>query len=283
MKEIIDVAVGADEQVVLMADEIVYGQRKEWCDTGMRQLSLGLLKYRQFYSYDNHEKLPLIIWLCGGAFSEMKRNIWAPEMVYYAKHGYAVALVEYTVNQRMRFPEPIVDVKEAVRFLRANAEELNLNADRIAIMGESAGGMLATLVALTNGETEYEKGSNLEYSSAVQAVVPFYGIAGKVKHTGEHDNDTDPDTRSTASASVFETMPDMMEMVKPGNPPFFVLFGTNDKLVSYQNGEIFYDIMQKAGNICDLCLVNGAGHADQQFYQPVVKDRVIRFLDQYIK
>ena len=110
MKEIIDVAVGADEQVVLMADEIVYGQRKEWCDAGMRQLSLGLLKYRQFYSYDNHKKLPLIIWLCGGAFSEMKRNIWAPEMVNYAKHGYAVALVEYTVNQRMRFPEPIVDV-----------------------------------------------------------------------------------------------------------------------------------------------------------------------------
>lgn len=281
MKERIQVEI--QEQGVLLADKIVYGQRKEWCDFGCRQLSLGLMKYRQFYSYDNHEKLPVIIWLCGGAFSEMKRNIWAPEMVYFAKRGYAVALVEYTVNQRMRFPEPMVDVKEAVRYLRAHAEELNLNTDKIAIMGESAGGMLGALVALTNGRSEYEKGSNLEYSSAVQAVVPFYGVSGGILNTGDHDDDEDPDTKTTGSNAVFESMPNMMDLIRPGTPPFFILFGTNDKLVSYKNGEIFYEQMEKAGNPCDLCLIEGAGHADQHFFQPVVKDRVIRFLDRYIK
>lgn len=281
MKELIEVNI--ESQVVLLADKIVYAQRREWCDTGMRQLSLGLMKYRQFYSYDNHDKLPVIIWLCGGAFSEMKRNIWAPEMVYYAKRGYAVALVEYTVNQRMRFPEPIIDVKEAIRFVRANADELNLDAVNIAIMGESAGGILATLVALTNGEKAYDKGTNLEYASDVQAVVPFYGIAGEVESKEDHSQDTDPDTRSTGSQNVFESMPDMMKMIKPGTPPFFVLFGTNDKLLSDTNGEKFYDGMGKAGNECDLCLVRGAGHADQHFFQPVVKDRVIRFLDKHLK
>lgn len=273
MKKMVDVSIQPDEQIVLLADKIVYAQRKEWCDTGMRQLSMGLLKYRQFYSYDNHEKLPVIIWLCGGAFSEMKRNIWAPEMVYFAKHGYAVALVEYTVNQRMRFPEPIEDVKEAIRFLRANADTLNLNTEKIAIMGESAGGMLATMAAQTNGDPQYEKGGNLQFSSEVQAVVSFYGIDGEKKDLPKEDSDSNPDTHNTASASVFETMPNMMKMIKKGDPPTLVLFGTNDKLVPYQNGEAFHERMQQAGNVCDLILVRNAGHADQQFYQPVIMSK----------
>ena len=88
------IKVPAGDRVLLLASDIVYAQRREWCGATYRQLSLSLIRNRHYYSYDPQDKPSLIIWICGGAFSEQNRNVWVPEMTYYAKRGYSVALID---------------------------------------------------------------------------------------------------------------------------------------------------------------------------------------------
>ena len=86
------------DQVVLQADRICYWQRQDWCEGRYRQLNFSLMKPRCHYAYDKDETYPLILWITGGSFIEEDINIWMPELVYYVKHGYAVAGVDYSIN-----------------------------------------------------------------------------------------------------------------------------------------------------------------------------------------
>lgn len=92
-------------------------------------------------------------------------------------HGIAFVSVDYRLNSEAAFPAQIYDVKAAVRFVRAHADEYGLDAERIAIAGTSAGAHLAAELAVTSGNKalEGDEGGNLEYSSRVKACVDYYG------------------------------------------------------------------------------------------------------------
>lgn len=92
-------------------------------------------------------------------------------------HGIAFVSVDYRLNSEAAFPAQIYDVKAAVRFVRAHADEYGLDAERIAVAGSSAGAHLAAELALTSGNEKLEgyEGGNLEYSSSVMACVDYYG------------------------------------------------------------------------------------------------------------
>ena len=92
-------------------------------------------------------------------------------------HGIAFVSVDYRLNSEAAFPAQIYDVKAAVRFLRAHADEYGLDEDRIAVAGSSAGAHLAAELALTSGNKELEgdEGGNLSFSSSVKACVDYYG------------------------------------------------------------------------------------------------------------
>lgn len=85
-----------------------------------------------------------------------------------ANAGFVVASAEYrTVPDT--FPAPVVDGKAAVRYLREHAAEYGIDPKRIGVLGDSAGGYLAQMVALTGGEKRFEQGDYLTQSSAVQS------------------------------------------------------------------------------------------------------------------
>ena len=91
-------------------------------------------------------------------------------------NGFAVAGANFRLVPSVTYPAPIHDVKAAVRWLRANAGDLGLDPDRIAIGGASAGGHLASLTALTAGDAtlEGDVGDHVGVSSAVGAVVAYF-------------------------------------------------------------------------------------------------------------
>ena len=133
------------------------------------------------------KKLPLIIWVHGGGWSipELTKKYRPTNAVIEAcRMGFAFASVEYRLVTESPFPAPIEDCKCAVRFLRANADELGLNPAHIGIWGESAGGQLAALVGASYMNPKLEgTGGWQNVSSRVQAVCDWY-CGGDMTHMG---------------------------------------------------------------------------------------------------
>ena len=87
------------EPVILLGTGLVYKQMPFWCKGSFRPLTISLLRERCHFTYDPPaKKQPVIVFLCGGSWSTMDPTVWMPELIYYAKRGYAVAGVQYSVS-----------------------------------------------------------------------------------------------------------------------------------------------------------------------------------------
>jgi acetyl esterase/lipase len=266
MKKTITVPI--KEPGVVLAGEIVYGHRWAWGNIAYRPLKLSLMRPRAVPGVP--QKLPLIVWLCGGGFTEVDRTVWLPELVWFAKQGYAVASVDYSTTYRTVFPEQAEDVKLAIRFLKAHSADYGLDPDRIVLMGESAGGYLTTLCGLTGTRGEFDRGGFESYTSQVQAAIPWY-----------------PPVRLSEMAveSSLVILPhdiagftDLTTYVTPEAPPFLILHGSGDSLVPCAQGELLYDALHNAGADAELVLLEGAEHADTAFLQREVKEIILDFI-----
>lgn len=122
---------------------------------------------------------PVIVVVHGGgfAFGDQTMEIIQPVIETGTANGYVVASVDYRKSSEAAFPGALSDVKAAVRYLRANAEEYGIDAEKIVIWGESAGAYLSLMTALTPevAELNGDVTDNLEQSSAVNVLVDFYG------------------------------------------------------------------------------------------------------------
>src|SRR4249919_899820 len=125
---------------------------------------------------------PLVVWIHGGAWMLGDRR-YLPETVRpnqlfeeLVAAGLAVATIDYRHALEAQFPAQLHDAKAAIRYLRAYANELGIETERIGVWGESAGGHLAALVGLTGQQLDLEGAIGvLRQSSAVDVVVDWYG------------------------------------------------------------------------------------------------------------
>lgn len=123
-----------------------------------------------------HAAQPLIIWLHGGGWMSGDKSRGVERIFPLVRAGFVGASVQYRLSQEAIFPAQIHDAKCAVRFLRHHARQYNIDPQRIGVWGASAGGHLASLLAVT-GETRALDGARgwPETSSAVQAACSWYG------------------------------------------------------------------------------------------------------------
>lgn len=273
------------EQSLCLLSGITFSQVPYWFPfNATRDLKLDFL--RPFGP--EKEKRPLIVWICGGAWITMDRSAHIPYLLYFAQHGYAVASLEYRMSNSAQFPAQLQDIKSGIRYLRAHAEKFGIDPERVAVMGESAGGYLATMTGVTGGTKEFDVGENLDQSSAVSAVVNFYG-----------PTDFTIIPEGTKEDALGRPRPDQMllgytpgrapeEARKAGapahitadTPPFFIMHGTEDALVSQSQNDSLYEALQKAGVRADYYVLEGAGHAAPQFYQQEMQERILQFLNE---
>ena len=197
-------------------------------------------------------------------------------------------------------PSQIIDVKTAIRFLRAHADEYEIDPDRIGIIGRSAGGHLSALAAMNSDEFESEEWSS--YSSKVQACCDMFGPVDFVKliESDEHEMRTNPDSRwktleeTHAGAVMGGDMATIKERSKQFCPPYIltkemspmlILHGDCDKLVPCSISEEFYDKIVEAGmeDRADFYILQGAGHGTKEFFQPETKEIILNFFDKNLK
>jgi acetyl esterase/lipase len=140
------------------------------------------LKMDIYQSPNQTEKGPCIVYYFGGGWmwGEYKqvtqKAVYCRDLVRLTKLGYTIVSPAYRLGSEAAFPACIHDCKAVIRFLKANADEYNIDPERIGVLGNSAGGHLAAMVAMSanNPEMEGDVGGNLEYSSDVKAAAIFY-------------------------------------------------------------------------------------------------------------
>ena len=249
---------------------------------------------RPFFNPDrNKEELhPLVIYVIGGGYTVCPPLSQLSTLYKIAEHGYVVASITYPTVNFAPFPAQIEDVKSAIRFFRKNAVKFGIDADRIAIMGESAGGTLASLAGLTGDSGLFVNGDNTDVSDKVSAVIDCYGptdMAGLGKKVPARFKAA----RMLLFGLDFCDVPEgeISEIEKSANPlfynadnapPFLIMHGTEDKLVSCSDSEKLYKKLTDSKVKTELVLVDGAGHADVRFCQKEVTDKILNFLDTYL-
>lgn len=270
------------QEVWKLLTDVTYAQVPYWFDQSWRPLKLDLLLPKH---QENHKPLPLFVWLCGGGFTVMDKDIWVPELIDIARSGFVVASVQYRTSNEAPFPAAIEDVKAAIRFLRAHAEQFCIDPEKVAIGGESAGGHLACMAGVTGQDPMYDKGDYLPYSSAVQAVVDVYGLVDVTTCL----RGPEPDFTTMMLGAQPQDVPEKTReaspllRVHPGCPPFFILHGDKDDMVDPDQSERLAKALEENGVPFEYLVLQGAGHGDDAFYQPACKERVIQFLHRVLQ
>lgn len=240
---------------------------------------------------------PAIVYYPGGGFTTAVHDKYIQMRMALAKAGFVVAAVEYrTVPDK--YPALINDAKSAVRYLRAHAKQFNIDPNRIGVIGDSAGGYVSQMMGTTNGEDEFNVGEYTDYSSDVQAAVTIYGISN-LMNIGEgypeaiqkvHESPAvtealllhGPAFAEFAGKSILSDPEKAMNAsplghVKANMPPFLIMHGSADKLVSPVQSEQLYKALIEKGNKVDYVVVEGAGHGDIYWYQPTVINKVVEW------
>ncbi len=255
-----------------------------------------LLRPIDWWGQTKLPKLPTILWIVGGAWQQTFPSWRMAEFSYLAYAGYQVAAIDYrTINEAV-FPAQVEDVKTAVRFLRANADRYGVDADRIGVMGDSAGGYLAAMLGATGESKAFETDEWAGHSSAVKAVVDWYGPIDLMRMRMdelEQNPDSDADDallfRLFADCPITEDNRERLEKMSPERylseqtPPHLILHGTADEMVDVRESERYYDALSRAGIPVELYLLEGAGHCDQAFSQPDVQKLTLDFLNRHLK
>ncbi len=210
-------------------------------------------------------------------------SVWMPEMVRFARAGYVVASIEYRTSNEAQFPSQLVDVKAAVRYLKAHSEQYCIDPDRIFVMGESAGGTMACLIGTTADQKEYDQGDYLEFDSSVKGVVDFYGLVD-LEASACNTYDTVPEWTMQAflGAGFKREQAEKASAIKYINektPPFMILHGTEDPVVPIEQSRSLYEMLQKKGVRVDYYEIEGAVHGDDAFYEDGMVDKVLNFLE----
>jgi acetyl esterase/lipase len=275
--------------------------RRKWLDIVYANTSQA--QKLDLYMPDEGEGLfPVIVHIHGGGFAiGDKRDIHLLPLLRGLERGYAVASVNYRLSGEATFPAGLQDVKAAIRWLRANSEQYQLDGERIIAWGGSSGGNLAAMVCLTADVAELEDLSlgNAAYPSRVQVAVDWFGPTDFLKMDeqlvesglglADHSEADSPESRYLG-AKITE-IPETVQRANPMTyihadmPPILIQHGRLDPMVPVQQSEIFArKLEQIAGpDRFEFDVLEDAGHGDPQFETEENLNRVFRFIELHVR
>jgi acetyl esterase/lipase len=232
---------------------------------------------------------PLIVWVHGGAWRAGSKE--SPPYLDLVDQGYAFASVDYRLSTQAPFPAQIHDIKAAIRFLRAKASDYGYDASRIGIMGSSAGGHLAALVGVTNGNKELEGtvGNCLKESSDVQCIISLFG-ASNLQSILSQSTEYGLKVRVPALQLLLgdhpDKVPDLAKLASPvdnNHPPLLLIHGAADPQMPPQQSEELAKAYEALKLPVRLNLIVGAKHGGREFNDAQRRKIMSEFLDSYLR
>lgn len=176
-----------DLSSLAISNDLVYAQY------GKRAMHLDLVRPKGTL------KVPVVVIIHAGGWRSGEKNMDRHIAYELSRNGFATVCVEYRLSMEARYPAGVQDIKTAIRWVRANATKYNMQSNKIAVFGTSAGGQLAALIGSENGTVKYyETGGYKQYSDIVQATVDMDGVLAFI-HPESSEGQDQPGKLSAAT------------------------------------------------------------------------------------
>jgi len=270
-----------DSQGPQPPEGVTYDRDIEYGKGGGEPLHLDLARPAQ-----RDKPAPCIVVIHGGGWAAGNKSHHTDLIFQLASRGYVAATVQYRFAPDHPFPAQVEDVKCAVRYLRAHADEYGIDAKRIGAMGFSAGAHLSMMLGSMGADDGLEgEGGWPDQSSKVQAVVSFAGP------TDLAADDLPPPAlgpvKGLLGGSASEK-PDLAEKASPltyaseGDAPMLLLHGTKDNIVPYSQAVKMAEALTEAGVPGRIELILGAGHGWGGADAKRSMEQTFEFFDRYL-
>ena len=266
---------------------------------GGKDITLRILKpWKNDLNKD--KRYPLIVFIQGSGWTFPNIGYHLPHIAQFAMAGYVVATVTHrSCNDGHPAPAFLQDVKSAIRYLRAHADEHQIDPTRVAAWGTSSGGNTALLLGMTGDDPRYTSSVHPEQSDAVKVVVDVFGPTDMMSLFVTRHGDIDtvqldpgaeayynrilghawntPEGRAAAdSISPLQLLREGMEL-----PPMQLLYGDADPVVPYDQGERLYEKMTALDYDAEFVRVTGAEH-EGNFWSQAILDEIKAYIDAHI-
>jgi len=224
-------------------------------------------------------RYPCIVFVQGSGWREQALGAAMSYLCRFAERGYVIAIVQYRPSDVAVHPAQVHDAKAAVRWLREHADQYGIDPDRIVIAGDSSGAHTALLVHATDGSTALDdtpQAGALNLSHAVAFYAPtdltlmdhddaVRDLLGGVRPSQDHE------------AAVAASPAHHLDGRRRG--PVLLVHGTADDVVAPEHSTGYAQALRRAGQQCDVVLVEGAGHGIwPSMFTPEVAEIVADFL-----
>ena len=242
---------------------------------------------------------PVLIHIHGGGFAMGdKRDGHVKKLLESIDKGYAFISIDYRLSDEAIFPAAVLDVRNAIRFIKEHADKYHLDKDRIATIGGSAGGNLSAMLAMNieNGKFVGEEGKIFDFDPSIKCAIDWFGptdFSLMDKQALENGvSFTDHSCDYSAESCYLGKRLDLVDkkIIDLANPmsyisrkmsPIFIEHGTVDKLVPYAQSEILYEKIKKdlGSSYAEFHALDQADHEDKMFDDDENMDLVYDFLE----
>lgn len=254
---------------------VVYTQVKDWegkMDLYLAPIEKGLS--------------PVVINIHGGGWNHGVKESQTGFSTFF-KAGFAVANIEYRLTGQATAPAAVEDTRCALIYLIKNAKALNIDVNKIVIMGGSAGGHLALMGGLLANDHRFDGNCPGVENIKVAAIIDKYGITD-VWDWGYGKNLTSKSARNwlgdKANDQAFAAIVSPMTYVTKNSPPVFIVHGDADPTVPYQQSVDLHKKLKEAGVKTEFITVPGGLHG--KFDKTVNSDlnkAIIKFIGEVLK
>lgn len=237
---------------------------------------------------------PLVVFIQGSAWQKPNQFAKLPQLSRLAERGYVIASVTHRSCWEAAAPAFLQDVKSALRFLRAHAEEYDIDKTRVCAWGTSSGGNTALLLGVTGDDPRFELEDNAGESTRVQCVVDCFGPTDLVWMESVQLKDFPREQKglfyALGGTQEDEALHEKLAVISPTNyvtpgrdlPPFLLLYGDADPVVLWQEGQRLHDKLQSMDYEADFIRVEGAPH-EGTFWSPQLYGTIFDFIDKHLK
>lgn len=222
-----------------------------WEDVSLIEVSTGVEKNK---NENENEKLPAVIICPGGGFYCMASDEGLIYGEIFEQLGFKAFVLEYSMDEKARFPQPLLDIGNAFKYVKDNCEELSVNIDQIYVYGISAGGFVAaSLGMLWNSDIIsgfFKKEKGFFKPKGIILSYPLLNMKNHIASWGENDD----------LADCYKNI-NLLNLVNDNMPSTFIVHNQDDTLVPVTSSKSFSEKLTELNIKNELHIFEKGGHS----------------------